>query len=129
MRPRQHDVIRRHSKNGINTRGDPGFDSPPFLGPGGASLGHHHQPLGPCTAIDRAEGGDAAPAHSGNVCRCGLHLLRDNVAAGLDDDVFGAAGDVQLAAGRVGKVARVHPAALGHDGGCGFRVPVVAARL
>src|SRR2546426_11163036 len=64
VRPRQHDVIWWHSKNGINTLCDPGFDSPPFLRSAGASLGHHHQPLGPCTAIDCAAGGDAAATHS-----------------------------------------------------------------
>ena len=57
----------------------------------------------------RAERDRATPADSLHACGRKLHFVRIDVVAGLDDDVFHAAGDKKVAFRKVGAIAGVDP--------------------
>ena len=94
----------------------------------------------PFCRIGRAERRDAALADAGDRRDRFLDLVRIGVAAGADDDVLHAAGDVDVAARDVGAVAALDPAvveqlarlllvaeiALGHRGPAEFQHALVA---
>src|SRR5205085_6795779 len=67
-------------------------------------------PLGAVLRIGGAERRDAALADAGDRRDRFLDLVRIGVAAGADDDVLHAAGDVDVAARDVGAVAALDPA-------------------
>ena len=91
-----------------------------------ARLRHHHQALRAQLRPAHAEGDDAAAADAGHGGGDLFDLLRDEVAAGLDDEVLPAAGDEDLAVGHVGEVAAVEPPAGQRDGRRRLRLAVVA---
>ena len=76
---------------------------------GFARLGQDNDALGARGSIGHAEYRDPALADAGDVGHGLLDLLRVEMAAGANDDVLDAAGDVDVASGHVGAVGAVEP--------------------
>ena len=75
-------------------------------------FGDHHQTLGAGRRIVAAEDGDVAFLQPFQAPDGILQLGRMDIAAGADDDVLGAAADMNIAAGHIGQVAGIQPFAV-----------------
>ena len=73
-------------------------------------LGQHHDTFGTGRRIGYPEGGDPVFAQAGNATDSFLDLVRRDVLARPDDDVFDPAGDEKVTAGYVGAIAGIEPA-------------------
>ena len=124
----EHHPVGRHLDRGCHALDHSRLQPGALLGIARARLGDHDQRLGAERRVLHAEGDDTAAADARHLGGGLLDLLRDQVAAGLDDQVLAPAADVDLAVGAVGQVAAVEPAARQRDRGGRFRVVVVAAR-
>ncbi|MNZ52987.1 hypothetical protein D3C78_708530 [compost metagenome] len=86
----------------------------------------HHQALGAGGRVRTAEHRNAAFAQTGQVADRRFDIVGVDVAPGPDDQILGAAGQVDLTSGHVGEVERVDPAIAQHPAGL-FGVTVIAS--
>jgi hypothetical protein len=98
-----------------------------LVGVAGSRLGQHDQPFGAALGVGRAERGHAAFAHAVDRADRVLDLLRVEVAAAADDDVFHAPRDVHLAGGDIRAISGVEPAVVDEPRGF-LRIAEVALR-
>src|SRR6185437_16965811 len=84
------------------------------------------QSLSAAGFIGRAEGNHASAANAVDAPGDFFDFLRMKIATALDDYVFGASSDVELAFGDVRKVARIEPAVCAYQFASGFGIPVIA---
>ena len=112
VRRHEHHLVRRVVEEGRGDLVDPPAQRGERRGIQVARLGEHDDPLGLGARIDAAEDRHAALAHARQLADRLLELVRVEVASGADDDVLDAAGQVDVAAGDVGQVARLEPAAV-----------------
>jgi hypothetical protein len=103
-----HD-IRRHPQRGHHALHHRRPQALPLEGPGPPGLGDDHQALGAHARVVHPEGGHAALPDARDRSHDVLDLLRIEVAAGLLDEILGAAGDEELAVGPVAQITRIHP--------------------
>src|SRR6266702_2555751 len=127
VRRREHDLVRGHADQRDRERVDPGAQALPLRGIGHARFGEHDDALGARARVFRAEHRDAALADALERPDRLLELVGIDVAAGADDGVLDAAGDVDLALGDIAEVPGIDPLAV-QQLARGFRVAVIAAR-
>ena len=93
---------------------------------GDAGLRHDDELLRAAVGIGHAERGHAAGADARDAAGARLGFVRVEVAARLDDQVLGAAGQEEVAAGEVAEVAAVEPAVRADERARRLFVAVVA---
>ena len=93
-----------------------------------ARLGQDDDAFGAGGAIGDAKHRNAALADAGDVGDGLLDLLRIEMAAGANDDVLDAAGDVDVAARHVAAVAAVEPTVVEQLAGLGLVAEIAAGR-
>ena len=74
------------------------------LAVGFTRLGNNHQAFGTVIRIDAAKCGDPSGANAIDITHAFFQLMRINIAAGADDDVFNSAGQINFAVGDVCQV-------------------------
>ena len=92
-----------------------------------AGLGQHDQPLGAGGRIGAAEDGNTTAAHAGDATDRALDFMRADVAAAPNDHVLDPTGQVDLAIGDIGPIARIEPVAV-EEALCRFGIVEIARR-
>ena len=127
VRGRQHDIVRRQTDQIDSNRLNVANQALARRRVGLPGLRQHDQALGPARWVRAREHGNATLANARSVADRQLQVLRVDVAPAADDQVLYAAGDVDLAVGAVGIVARVQPLIMeqlaGLLWGCGSNRP------
>ncbi|VVO41796.1 hypothetical protein PS691_05811 [Pseudomonas fluorescens] len=123
---RQHDIVGRHTGEVDHDAVDLLLQALPRTSFLLVAFRQYHQALGTGGRVRTAEHRDAAFAQAGQIADRRFDIVGVDVAPGTDDQVLGAAGQVDLTAGHVGEVERVEPAIAQYPAGL-FGIAVVAA--
>ena len=124
-RRREHHLVGRHADQVDRKAVDLADEARARLLPRLARLREHDQALARAARV-RGEHRHRPPADSAHLADRLFELHRVDVVAAADDEVLGASGQVELAAGEIAQVAGVAPAVV--DQACSLlRVLVVAA--
>ncbi|MCY1412945.1 hypothetical protein D9M71_283670 [compost metagenome] len=122
---RQHDIVGRHTGEVEHDAIDVLLQLVPRASVLLVGFCQHHQALGAGGRVRTAENRDAAFAQTGQIADRRFDIVGVDVASGADDQVLGAASQVDLTAGHVGEVEGVEPAIAQYPASL-FRVAVVA---
>ena len=132
MGRRQQHLVRRFAQNRQGRFHNPHAQRFPrggVRGRGQPRFGQHHQALGAAARIGIAEHRHATAPHAIDRTHHIFKLMRINIAAGADDDVLDAAGQMHFAVGQVGAVTAVEPVAVHQlSRACGVAVVTAGGR-
>src|ERR1700689_3563290 len=126
LRRQQLDHIRRHAHRLIHGPRNLTFD--PFRRGHIAQLGCYQQPFSARTFIRRAKRHYASRPHSRHASRNFFHLVRIKIAPRLDDYVFRAPCNVNLAFAPIRPIARIDPVAIAQQFARRVGITVISPR-
>ncbi|MCY1429404.1 hypothetical protein D9M71_453200 [compost metagenome] len=125
VRGRQNDIVGRHTGEVEHDAVDLLLQLLPRASFFLVGFRQHHQALGAGGRVWTAKHRDAAFAQTRQIADRRFDIVGVDVASGTDDQVLGAASQVDLTAGHVSEVEGVEPAIAQHPASF-FRVAIVA---